>query len=249
MLTKISCIVIEDEARSLNLMLNLLKKIPRIKLLAAFQDAEEAHKYVQRTTPDLILLDIRMPKMDGLQFIDRLEQENLLSPFIFVTAYEEYLIDAIRKSAVDYLLKPVSLTHLEEAIDRYEVRMFKPANGQIKQQVYSLNRELLRFNFKTGFEIVNRSHIVYLSADGNYTSIFLTNNRQLTISQNIGKFEFLIHQNEFIKIHRSTIINPRYFRKLIRYNRTCILGYDHLEYKLSISAQGLKVLDEFFASI
>jgi two-component system LytT family response regulator len=248
MLEKISCIVIEDEARSLNLMINLLKKIPRITLQAAFQDPEEALQFVQRNTPDLILLDIRMPKMDGLQFIERLEQENLLSPFIFVSAYEEYLIDALRKSAVDYLLKPVSLAHLEEAIDRYEVRKFKSSNSQLKQQVYSLNRELLRFNFKTGFEIVNRSNIVYLSADGNYTSIIMTNNRKLTISQNIGKFDFLIQQNEFIKIHRSTIINPRYFRKLVRYNRTCILGYDHQEYKLSISLQGLKVLDEFFAS-
>jgi len=248
MLNKISCIVVEDELRSLNLMINLLKKIPRIELLAAFHDPEEALLYVQKTTPDLILLDIRMPNMDGFQFIDKLEKKNLLCPFIFVTAYEEYLIDALRNSAVDYLLKPVSLTNLEEAIDRFEVRLHKPTKGLIKQQVYSLSRELLRLNFKTGFEIINRTNIVYMSADGNYTTIFLTNNRQLTISQNIGKFEFLIQENEFIKIHRSAIINPRYFRKLIRHNRTCILGYDHQEYKIKISAQGLKVLDEFFAS-
>lgn len=246
MKSPITCIIVEDEARSLNLLKNLLKQIPGTHIAGAFQDPEEALNFIRQSPPDLILLDIKMPKMDGFQFVEILEKEKLIRPFIFVTAFEEYMINALRKSAVDYLLKPVNLKQLEAAIDRFEKQSSGVSVGSVQKQIKSLQSELLRFNFKSGFEIVPRSEIIFLHADGNYTLIHLSNSRELTVSQNLGKFETLVQNHGFLKIHRSYIINPDYFRKVNRISKTCILSCEQKEYKTKVSSNGLKVLDDYF---
>lgn len=246
MKSPITCIIVEDEARSLNLLKNLLKQIPGVNIAGAFRDPEKALDFMRTSPPDLILLDIKMPKMDGFQFLEILEKEKLTRPFIFVTAFEEYMINALRKSAVDYLLKPVNLKQLEEAIHRFEEQPSTVSVGSVQQQIKSLQSELLRFNFKNGFEIVPRSEIIYLEADGNYTLIHLIDRRELTVSQNLGKFENLVSKHGFLKIHRSYIINPDYFRKVNRISKTCTLSCRENEYKTRVSSSGLKVLDEYF---
>lgn len=246
MKSTITCIILEDEARSLNLLKNLLKQIPGVQIAGAFQDPEEALAFMRESPPDLILLDIKMPKMDGFQFVEILEKEKLIRPFIFVTAFEEYMINALRKSAVDYLLKPVNLKQLEEAIDRFEEQSSTVSVGSVQEQVKSLQSELLRFNFKNGFEIVPRSEIIFLQADGNYTLIHLSDRRELTVSQNLGKFENLVLNHGFLKIHRSYIINPDYFRKVNRISKSCTLSCKEDEYKTRVSANGLKLLDDYF---
>lgn len=245
---RISCMVLEDEERSLNLMINLLNQIPGVDLMGAFMDPEVAIEFLRKNVPDLIFLDIKMPRIDGLQFVERLKLEHLLRPFIFVTAYEEYMLRALRKSAVDYLLKPISLNLLAEAIERFEQNSNDHDISSVTMKLDKLNTELLRFNFKNGFEIVRKSDIIYLKAEGNYTLVTLTGKRELVISQNLGKFTHLLEQKDFVKIHRSVIINLLYFRKLNRINKTCILEYEGHELKTRISSQGIKLLNDYFAS-
>ena len=242
----INCIIVEDEARSLNLMKNLLNQIPRVRISGAFRDPEEALAFTRKSPPDLIFLDIKMPKLDGMQFIDILQKEHIIRPFIFVTAYEEYMINALRKSAVDYLLKPVNLKQLQAAIKRFEAQQTPSSAGLVNNQIDRLHTELLRFNFKYGFEIVPRSEIVLLEADGNYSLIRLSDHRKLTVSQNIGKFGYLVTHHGFLKIHRSYMINPDYFRKVNRLSRICTLSVEGHEYKAKVSTNGLKTLDDYF---
>lgn len=245
--SKISCILIEDEEKSMKLLTNLLHQIPRVKLKHSFRDPVEALDYVLNNNPGLILLDIKMPGMNGLQFIDRLVEENIYVPFIFVTAYDDFIIDALRKSAVDYLLKPVSLAQLRESIKRFDNLSSDQRIRTMKKTMKNLNSELLRFNFKHGFEIIKTSDIIYLEADGRYSKICLIGNRELTVSQNIGNFENLIHHKSFIRTHRSAIINPGYFKRLNRLNRICILGNDDEEYKIKVSSRGIKDLEDYFS--
>lgn len=245
----ITCIIVEDEARSLNLMKNLLKQIPRVRISGAFRDPEEALEFTRKSPPDLIFLDIKMPKLDGMQFIDILQKEQIIRPFIFVTAYEEYMINALRKSAVDYLLKPVNIKQLQAAIKRFEVQQIPSSAGLVKNQIDKLHTELLRFNFKNGFEIVPRSEIVLLEADGNYSLIRLSDHRKLTVSQNIGKFGYLVAHHGFLKVHRSYMINPDFFRKVNRLSRICTLSVEGIEYKAKVSTTGLKTLDDYFTMV
>ncbi len=245
--SKISCILIEDEEKSMKLLTNLLNQVPRVKLMDSFSDPRKAMDYVLNNNPDLIFLDIKMPGMNGLQFIDHLIEENIIIPFIFVTAYDEYMIDALRKSAVDYLLKPVSLAQLKESIKRFDNISADQMIRTVKKTIKNLNSELLRFNFKHGFEIIKTSDIIYLQADGRYSKICLTGNRELTVSQNIGNFENLVHHKNFIRTHRSAIINPNYFKRLNRLNKICILGNEEEEYKIKVSTRGIKDLEDYFS--
>jgi DNA-binding LytR/AlgR family response regulator len=117
----------------------------------------------------------------------------------------------------------------------------------VKKTMKNLNSELLRFNFKHGFEIIKTSDIIYLQADGRYSKICLTGNRELTVSHNIGNFENLIHHKNFIRTHRSAIINPHYFKRLNRLNKICILGNEVEEYKIKVSSRGIKDLEDYFS--
>jgi two-component system LytT family response regulator len=246
MKTTISCILIEDEEKSLKLMTNLLRQIPEVNLVSAFTNPMIALDFVLDNNPDLILLDIKMPGMSGLEFIDKLTENNIYIPFIFVTAHDEYMIDALRKSAIDYLLKPVSIGQLKEAICRFDNCTSEQMVNKIKKTVNNLNSELLRFNFKHGFEVIKTSEIIYLEADGRYSKIVMTNDRELIVSHNIGNFENLVTDKNFIRTHRSAIINPQYFKRLNRLNKICVLGSDTKEHKIKVSSRGVKELEDYF---
>lgn len=240
-------ILVEDESRSVNLMTNLLNQIPGVSIERTFTEPEAAYEYVLKYPPDLLILDIRMPGLNGLKFIERLQGKKLYIPFIFVTAQDEHTLDALRKYAIDYLLKPVSLKDLKMAIDR-----FREKDGEIQGQdsgskIEKLSHDLIRFNSKSGFEIVKTSDVVYMLAEGRYTRIFINDGREITVSQNIGSYEHLAGGNGFIRVHRSAIINPFYFRKLNRIAKLCFLSSGEQEYKIKVSVQGIKNLEEYFS--
>ena len=245
---KYNCILVEDETRSLNLMTKLIGQVGELELSGAFQDPGEALEFALQNTPDLFILDIKMPRIDGLQFVDRLKEGGILRPFIFTTAYDEYVIEALRKSAVDYLMKPVSLQDLKEAIGRFLSREAANRISGADSRLKKMKEEIIRFNFKTGFELVRKKDIICLEADSNYTRVVLTEDRQLTVSQNIGRFVYLVDEAGFIKIHRSYLVNPEYIRRINRVRKTCTLGHNGFEINVSISPQGMRELEKHFRS-
>ncbi len=198
-------VLIEDEKRSLNLLETLLEQVRGIQIDGSFTDPEEGLKTLTEHQPDLILLDIHMPKMNGLDLIEQLRKRHIFVPFIFITAHDEFILDALRKQAVDYLLKPVSLETFRNSIKKFRTDYFRKSGGELEVKVNDLSSELLRINTKSGFEIVKTSDILCLIADGRYTNVMLINKKEITVSQNLGNFDYLVGQNGFeYKVKTST---------------------------------------------
>jgi two-component system, LytTR family, response regulator len=238
-------VLIEDEVKSLDLLIRLLDHIPDVVVDATYTDPLEGLNYLRDNLPDLLLLDIRMPGMNGLDLSGELQQQGIYIPTVFISAHDEFILDALRKKAVDYILKPVSMESLRKTIHdfRDDVSVRSGSSPPVLQN--SPARELLRVNTKTGFEIIRISDIICLLAEGRYTRMVLRNRKEVLISQNLGYFDFLSNEHHFIRIHRSAAVNPEFVRKLNRITRLCILEGDEFEYKVKVSNQGVKYLDQF----
>ncbi|MCK5137769.1 MAG: response regulator [Bacteroidales bacterium] len=242
-------VLIEDEKKSLNLLETLLEQVKGIQIDGSFTNPEEGLIYLTEHQPDLIILDIRMPKLNGLDLIEQLRKRHIFVPFIFITAHDEFILDALRKKAVDYLLKPVSLETLRNCIKKFRSDYFRKNGVDSEIKANDLNSELLRINIKSGFEIVKTADILCMIADGRYTNFILVNKKEITVSQNLGNFDYLVGQNGFLRIHRSVTINPIHIRRLNRITRICLLEGDGFEYKVKTSTQGIKLLEQYFADL
>ena len=159
-------VLIEDEKKSLNLLETLLEQVKGIQIDGSFTDPEEGLKTLTEHQPDLIILDIHMPKLNGLDLIEQLRNRHIFVPFIFLTAHDEFILDALRKKAIDYLLKPVSLETLRNCIKNFRADYFRKDAVKSEIKTNNLNSELLRINTKSGFEIVKISDILCMIADG-----------------------------------------------------------------------------------
>ena len=135
--TKIRTVIVDDETRALNRMKILLNNFPEIEILEQLSDSEHAINFILQNEPDLVLLDIEMPGKTGLEIAEEINNNNLHTKIIFITAHDHYAIKAIKTNAFDYLLKPVGLDELKEAIVRHKATLQSDLNKR--------EHEIIRF--------------------------------------------------------------------------------------------------------
>lgn len=151
----INCIIIDDEIEAYDRLENLLKKIGRINVIAKATNAEKGIKKVVELSPNIVFLDVEMPIKNGFEIVKEIKNQKVYPTFIFVTAYEQYAIKAIRNAAFDYLLKPVDIDELKKTIERY---LIKQKENQ---------RVLLPEKLKTKYSLTDREvEIVKLLIEG-----------------------------------------------------------------------------------
>lgn len=203
----IKAIIIDDEPLSCELLaLKLKKNFPEIQLLASFTSPKTALMAYKELQPDLVFLDIQMPVLDGFEWLQAISHIDF--SVIFITAYDEYAIKAIRFNALDYLLKPVAIEELQAAIARFKA--IKPDQHQKKLQhlLQQLNQpSAIALHTADSVTYVQFADIVYLQADGAYTKVFLTHQSPMLVSKNIGDFEAILPANQFFRTHQSYMVN------------------------------------------
>ena len=225
-----NAIIIDDE-RYLREVLErlLIKHCPEIVVSGSAASAAEGRELLKMHSVDIIFLDISMPKEDGFAFLGTIPKENYA--IIFVTAYQEYALRALKASAIDYLLKPINLTELREAIfkaiqyhesrqGREEVKkIYHESLDVLRENIQSGNRPITKITIagQFGFQLVNVADIMYLEADSNYTIIHLSSLNKIVATRTMGDFEKIINSPEFFKIHKSTIINMNYLKGYYSY--------------------------------
>lgn len=209
-------IIVDDELNARLALRGILEEnFSQVEILGECKDVPGAVQMINALKPDLVFLDISMPGYSGLELFKFFDQDNLPFKVIFVTAHSEYAINAIELSATDYILKPVKVEALERAIKRSAQR--KPE--QMSNLVENLTGGKLKkiaLHTGDGITLLPVSEIIYLKAAGSYTHFNIDNDRTITITKKISEFLGLEKVSDFMRIHRSHIVNLDRIRKIIK---------------------------------
>lgn len=241
-MTHLKTIIIDDEQHAIDSLLVLCVNLDELDIVKTFSDSQDAFIFVKSNPVDLILIDIRMPRLSGMEFAGKLDDLTLDIPLIFTTAYDEYVLDALRKNALDYLLKPISFAELKQAVDRLQKQKATKKRGQFRNSRENEKRKLL-FNTRSGFITVSEKEIIYIQAEGVYSKIYLKNGKEILISKNLGTIEKQLQMSELVKIHRSFIVNILYIFEVFRSRKECVLFVDDQKIILPVSASGIKQIE------
>ena len=217
----LNAIIIDDERNSRNaLRQKLLNHCTNVMIIAECENGEEGIENIEKKKPDIVFLDVEMPRMNGFTMLQQLKNKNF--EVIFVTAYDHYAIKAIRYSALDYLVKPVEIDDLKNAINRVieKMNITKP-NARLELLLENIVGEKMKFTriaipTVQGLQFIKIEHIISLEASANYTKFHLCNNIKYTVSKTLKEFEDMLPSDIFIRIHNSHIINKNYVEKYIR---------------------------------
>ena len=213
-------ILIDDELSSLeNLQQKLNEYCPAVKIVAAIQKPEEAILLVNHHKPDVLFLDIEMPRMSGFRLLEELGDYD--AEIVFTTAYNHFAIEAMRLSAFDYLVKPISITDLQNAVNRLiqqRSRQTKERLNVLKQSINDNKSQENKIAVPTneGLEFVVIKNIIRIESSSNYSRLYFTNGQSLFVTKLLKDFEELLLPYRFFRVHNSHVINLNYIRKYIR---------------------------------
>lgn len=224
----IKTIIIEDEQQNLEVMELMLKKHSDvIEIVDSCSTPAKGIESIQNYRPDLVFLDIEMPRMNGFEMLRKLE--TISFDIVFTTAYNKYAIDAIKMSALDYLLKPIDAEELGIAINKCRQNILnRNSNEKIEILLKNLNQHhalerTLTLTSIDGIRFIKMKDIVRLEASGRYTKFHLANKEVILSSRTMGDFEETLSSNEFFRIHETHIINLMYIDRFHKGNNYVLL--------------------------
>ncbi len=242
---KIRTLLVEDEEPARAIIKEYLKEIPEIEIIGEAGDGFSGAKAINDLKPDLVFLDIQMPKLTGFELLELLDHQCLI---IFTTAYDQYAIKAFEMNAVDYLLKPFSNVRFKEAVERAIARFqskqtdIKTAQAILKtadEAVEYLERIAVR---KAGnIEVIPVGDVIYFEADGDYVVLHTATGKFLK-EKTMKYFEQHLPASGFVRIHRSYIVNVEKIQRLELYEKDTYMVLLKNGEKLRSSDSGQKIL-------
>ena len=211
-----TAIIVDDESHARSLLSNTIKEHCKgIEIIAVAENVKEAVKLINKNNIELVFLDIEMPNENGFALFEYFDKPNFVT--IFCTAYSEYAIQAFEVSAVDYLLKPVTISKLQDAIEK---AIKTRGQNQILQNVNILRENIsvnqlqkIALPLSDGLVFIKIEEILYFEADGSYTYV-ITNKEKYLVCKKIKEFhELLTNDSRFFRVHRSYLVNIQQIKK------------------------------------
>lgn len=208
-------LIIDDEKDSREVIASILEEYcPNVKVVGEADNPETAYKLIATLKPDLLFLDIQMQPETGLDLLKKFDSY----PFevIFITAWNQYAVEAIKLHALDYLLKPIDIDELIGAVAKAEIEIRKKTdNTRIKRMISNIN--LIGITMSEGIEFTPVEQIVRCEANGFYTWFYIDGEKNILATKNLKKFEEqMSHHNFFCRVHSSHLININYLKKYFK---------------------------------
>jgi two-component system, LytTR family, response regulator len=218
----IRTILVDDEPRGLNTLNKLLYEYcSDLKVVAECSDADLAKEKIELLEPQLVFLDISLPGKTSFDMLTELDAINF--EIIFVTAHNEYTLQAFHYSAVDYLMKPIDEDLLVDAVRRAVKRIeVKSINNNVTALLHNLQRSQVPHEMKLcissikGFQVVDVKNILFCEASGSYTNFYFTDKNLICSAKAIHEYEELLADAGFIRIHKSYLVNLLHVKEYIR---------------------------------
>jgi len=237
---RLRVVIVDDEEPARLALRQDLEALGGVEIVAECANGFEAVKVVGEASPDLLLLDVQMPKLDGFEVLELVEGQ---VPVVFVTAYDEYALRAFDVHAVDYLLKPASRERLAEALERARARRLRPPTAAVRAAARPPGVPLERVVIRDGphVHVVPADRIDYVEAQDDYVA-FRTGGKTLLKEQTLSDLEQQLDPRRFVRIHRSYLLNIERLSRVELYakdSRIAILGDGT---KLPVSRSGYQRL-------
>lgn len=219
--TSLTAIVVDDEQLACDELSYLLKDFPEVEVVATGSNGLEAADLIQKLEPDLAFLDVHMPGLDGMGVVRRLREKGAELPFFtFVTAYDQYAVEAFRLEALDYLLKPVDKVRLAETIERAR-RMIQDkkapeaqaANGAAKPAGAPRSKLLVRASNRNF--IVDANDVIYATIDSGLITLVTTNLEGQSNYRTIEDLQTSLDRDMFWRVHRSYLVNINRIKEVV----------------------------------
>ena len=214
----LKAIIVDDESRARKILASFLTDYcEQVEIVAQVEDVPQGVKAIKKFEPDIVFLDIEMPGYNGFQLLDFFDE--IQFEIVFTTAYSEFALKAFQVSAIDYLLKPIQIDQLINAVNKVErIR----GNFLVNERVQTLQANLEDFKIKKiviplseGSLFIELKEIIYLKAEGSYVNFFLKDGTKILASKNIKDFEEQLTQTEgFFRTHRSFLINTAFITNI-----------------------------------
>ena len=216
----IKAFIIDDEpgcCKTLSLLLE--RYCPEVQVVAIFNNGLDALQAINESSPDLVFLDVQMPKMNGFEMLEKLSIVNF--HLIFTTSYDQYALKAFRFSAIDYLLKPVDREELQKALQKVLQRSQMSAAEQLQimfQKLYHPASSINKIALPTmeGLQMIPVQSIISCEAHDNYTTLILKDNKKLVVSCTLKVIEEMLENYSFIRVHRSFLVNLHEVEKYVK---------------------------------
>ena len=215
----LKAIIVDDEPYCCETIATLLEESQDIEIVSVCHNAADALVAIRKYSPDIVFLDVEMPKMNGFEMLEQLPQVNF--EIIFTTSYDQYALKAIRFSAIDYLLKPVDEEELKTAIQKVIHRSQKPIAQQLEillQKIHQPATPINKIAMPTmeGLQMIPVDSIVSCESDSNYTILQLKNNKKLIVSRTLKEIEELLEEHSFVRVHRCYLANMNEVEKYVK---------------------------------
>ncbi len=214
----IGSVIIDDELQSRNALRNILTDYcADVDILGEAEDADKGIKMIRQTKPKLVFLDINMPDRNGFQLLESMGGIDF--HVVFVTAYDQYAIKAIKFSALDYILKPIDPQQIIDSVNK--LKNLQPQNKQVAERISNLlgNKgkiDKIALPTITGVRFVKINSIIRCEADNNYTCFFLEPKESILVTRTLKHYEDILKNDGFVRVHQSHLINIDYVEEYLK---------------------------------
>ncbi|MDX1629175.1 MAG: LytTR family DNA-binding domain-containing protein [Fulvivirga sp.] len=216
----LNAIIVEDEKHSRETLKNLITEFCEgVTIMGMAENVEQAIREIESKKPDLVFLDIELQTGTGFDVLKALDY--LHFDVIFTTAFEHYAIKAIKFSSIDYLLKPIDIDELQQAIDKARQKKGSEKHKDqlellLKNLNHSSTKNRICLSTSDGIEFIQVNDIVLCEANGSYTNFYIEPDQKLVVSKNLKEYERLLEDHQFMRVHNSFLINLGKVKKFVK---------------------------------